>query len=209
MNPSVPRIPGCDDELVRIAREAYESPGRHYHAWSHIEACLAQFEQAQFDAPRAALIALLFHDAVYVAGRRDNEALSAQLADETMARHCDADAAERGAVSQFIRLTASHHGHGVLSTDARTFLDIDLAVLGADEATYDAYAQGVRREFVPAAVPLDAFITGRTRFLRGLLAQPHIFLTKWMRQRREEAARHNIERELQRLPGGTAATQED
>ncbi len=202
MSIALPHIPGCDDELVRIARRAYDSPGRHYHAWSHIEACLVEFRQASFDAPRAALIALLFHDAVYVAGRRDNEALSAKLAEAAMAMHCDAAADERGAVTELILLTASHHADRVMSRDAQTFLDIDLGVLGADAATYDAYAKGVLQEFVPGAVTLDAFVAGRTRFLRGLLDQPNIYFTEWMRTRREAAARRNIERELAQLPEG-------
>jgi len=201
MTTTLPTIPGCNDELVRITRRAYDSPGRHYHAWSHIEACLSEFAQAHFEAPRAALVALLFHDAVYVAGRRDNEALSAQLADEAMAAHCDASPDDRRAVTQLILLTASHHAHGVLSNDAATFLDIDLAVLGADEATYGAYAQGVRQEYVPSAVSAEAFAAGRSSFLRAVLDQPHIYLTDWMRARREAAARINIARELQQVAG--------
>ena len=198
-------IADCDEELVRIARRAYDSPGRHYHAWSHIEACLAEFAKAQADgqvkAPRTVLVALLFHDAVYVAGRRDNELLSAQMAEEAMARNGDSSAQERADVAELIMLTAQHHAHGALSGDAATFLDIDLAVLGADEAIYRAYAQGVRQEFVPSAVSAAAFVEGRGRFLRGLLEQPNIYLTDWMRTRREAAARVNIARELQELSG--------
>jgi predicted metal-dependent HD superfamily phosphohydrolase len=144
---------------------------------------------------------LLFHDALYVAGRRDNEALSATLAEETMVKHCDANADERDAVTELILLTAHHHAHDGLSRDAATFLDIDLAVLGADEATYRAYAEGVRKEFVPSAASPEAFAEGRRRFLRGLLDQPSIYLTDWMRSRREASARINIARELQLLSG--------
>lgn len=205
MTTKLPAIPGCDEELIRIARRAYDSPGRRYHAWSHIEACLAEFAQAQLEvrvmAPRTVLIALLFHDAVYVAGRRDNEALSARLAEEAMAQHGDASAQERRAVAELILLTAHHHAHEALSGDAAIFLDIDLAVLGADEAAYRAYAEGVRQEFVPSAVTPKAFADGRSRFLRDLLDQPNIYLTDWMRGRREAAARMNIARELQELSG--------
>jgi len=205
MTTTLPAIPGCDEDLVRIARRAYDSPGRHYHAWSHIEACLAEFAQAQqemhISEPRTVLIALLFHDAVYVAGRRDNEALSAQLAGDAMARHSDASVHERSAVGELILLTAHHHAHLSLPGDAAIFLDIDLAVLGVDEAAYRAYADGVRQEFVPSAVTPEAFAEGRSRFLRGLLDQPHIYLTDWMRSRREASARTNIARELQELAG--------
>jgi predicted metal-dependent HD superfamily phosphohydrolase len=192
---------GCDEALFRIARESYDSPGRHYHAWSHIEACLNEFKHAPVDQPRAVLLAILFHDAIYVPGRRDNEERSAQLALDTLVAHSRLGADERDEVAQLIRLTASHHAHRTLLHDEAVFLDIDLSVLGADEATYRAYADGVRREFVPAAVTAEAFVAGRSRFLQGLVAQDHIFATAWMRSRREAAARRNIAAELQELAG--------
>ncbi|RQP26080.1 HD domain-containing protein [Piscinibacter terrae] len=193
---------GCDDALFRIARDAYDSPGRHYHGWSHIEACLNQFKEVQVDRPRTVLLAILFHDAIYVPGRRDNEERSAQLAVDTLVAHSRLDADEREEVAQLIRLTASHHAPRTLLHDEAALLDIDLSVLGADEATYRAYADGVRREFVPAAVTSEAFTAGRSRFLHGLLAQEHLFATARMRARREAAARRNIEHELQELAGG-------
>jgi predicted metal-dependent HD superfamily phosphohydrolase len=195
-------LDGCDDALLRIARAAYDSPGRHYHAWSHIEACLEQFKGLHLERPRTVLLAILFHDAVYIPGRRDNEERSAQLAVDALAAHSSLGAGEREAVAELIRLTASHHAPRALLPDEAAFIDIDLSVLGADETAYRAYADGVRREFVPAAVTAEAFTAGRSRFLQGLLAQEHIFATAWMRTRREAAARRNIAGELQALAGG-------
>jgi predicted metal-dependent HD superfamily phosphohydrolase len=192
-------IAGCDAELFRMARAAYESPGRHYHAWSHIEACLHEFAQQRFDRPRAVLLALLFHDAVYVAGRKDNEALSADLADATMTAHCDASPQERQAVRGLILLTASHHAQGALSGDAARLIDIDLAVLGESWPVYCAYADGVRREFCPSAVPEAQFNAGRSQFLHAMLGQAQIYLTEAMRQRLEATARNNIAREIAML----------
>lgn len=194
-------LDGCDDAVFRIARDAYDSPGRHYHAWSHIEACMRQFKDVHLDQPRIVLLAILFHDAIYVPGRRDNEERSAVLATDTLAAHSRLGADERQEVARLICLTASHHAPRTLLHDEAAFIDIDLSVLGADEATYRAYADGVRREFVPAAVTAEAFAAGRSRFLQGLLAQEHIFATTWMRSRREAAARRNIAHELQQLAG--------
>ena len=187
---------GCDAELFQVVRRAYDSPGRVYHAWSHIEMCLRQFNQVHFDDPRTVLMALLFHDAVYVVGDSQNELRSAELAQQSLQRHSNLTGSERDRVSQLIMLTANHHHETVLDGDAAAFIDIDLAVLGSDWPTYEAYAIGVEREFCPAVVSLPMFRAGRRRFLQGLLSQPFIFLTPAMRQSNEAAARRNLQREI-------------
>jgi predicted metal-dependent HD superfamily phosphohydrolase len=78
---------------------------------------------------------------------------------------------------------------------ALLFLDMDMAILAAPPNEYRAYAAAVRAEFVPAVGRLRYRI-GRRRFLRGLLASPHIYLTEWYRERMEERARANVREEL-------------
>lgn len=190
---------GCKPELFHLAKAAYDSPGRHYHAWMHIEACLREFKLQRFDESRAVLLALLFHDAIYIPGRKDNEARSAALADGLIALHSDTSPQERQEVANLILLTASHHAHDTLSPDAARFIDIDLAVLGEPWPAYRAYADGVRREFCPSAVSSQAFVAGRKKFLQGLLQQERIYASEWMRSRREAAARSNIAREIEEL----------
>ena len=190
---------GCDPALFAAVRAAYESPGRHYHAWSHIEACLGEFAGFAWDRPRAALLALLFHDAVYVAGRGDNEERSAELAHAAMRQWTDADEAERQAVRGMILATAHHHANAGAPADTSRLLDIDLAVLGASRDEYDRYAAGVRAEWTPQVVSPAEFIVGRVRFLQGLLAQARIYSTPSMRSRREAAARDNVAREIAQL----------
>ena len=194
-----PALAGIDPALFESVRAAYDSPGRFYHTWGHILTCLGEYRATTFDEPRAVLLALLFHDAVYVAGRKDNEAKSAEFADRTLARLSDVPADERQRVAQMIRFTADHHAAAAASPDARKMLDIDLAVLGADWPSYSAYADGVRREFCPAVTTESMFRIGRSRFLRAVLAQPHVFLTDAARARREPTARENIARELSDL----------
>ncbi|XVJ69334.1 MAG: hypothetical protein HEQ39_06545 [Rhizobacter sp.] len=190
---------GCDAELFRVVRQAYDSPGRVYHAWSHIEMCLREFNQAHFDDPRTVLMALLFHDAVYVVGESTNEWRSAELAQQSLQRHSNLTASERDRVSELIMLTAHHHQPTVLDGDAASFIDIDLAVLGSDWTTYQAYALGVAREFCPAVVSRALFQVGRRRFLQRLLSQPRVFLTPNMRERCEDAARRNLQLEMDEL----------
>jgi predicted metal-dependent HD superfamily phosphohydrolase len=190
---------GCQPELFRTVREAYESPGRVYHAWSHIETCLLEFKHVRLADPRTVLMALLFHDAVYVVGDSQNEWRSAELAQQSLRRHSNLTTSERDRVAQLIMFTASHHSEAALDADAAAFIDIDLAVLGSDWSTYQAYARGVEREYCPAVVSQALFRMGRRRFLQGLLAQPFIFLTPTQRERREATARNHVQREMDEL----------
>jgi predicted metal-dependent HD superfamily phosphohydrolase len=196
---SEPSWQGCEPELFRVVQQAYDSPGRVYHAWRHIEMCLREFKQVQFVEPRTVLVALLFHDAVYVAGDSQNQARSADLARQSLQRYSNLTTSEQDRVVQLIMLTANHHHDTVLDADAAAFIDIDLAVLSSDWPTYQAYAQGVEREFCPSVVSPAMFRLGRRRFLQGLLSQPFVFLTPAMRERGEVDARRNLQREIEAL----------
>ena len=190
---------GCEPELFHVVRKAYESPGRVYHSWAHVEMCLLAFRQVQFVEPRTVLLALLFHDAVYVAGDPQNEMRSAEFAQQSLQRYSNLSTGERDRVVQLIMLTASHHSDVVLDADAAAFIDIDLAVLGSDWPCYQTYALGVEREYCPAVVSLKSFRAGRRGFLQRLLSQPFIFLTPDMRERCEASARRNLQREMDEL----------
>src|SRR5438477_2725832 len=89
----------CDPQVITIARRLYDTPGRHYHTWSHIVACLEQCLALQFLSPRTVFLALLFHDAIYVAGKADNEHESARVADEALSHHSRIGSDERERIS--------------------------------------------------------------------------------------------------------------
>ena len=187
------------DTVMAAARAAYASPGRHYHTWAHIEACLREASSLRFDDPLAVYAALLFHDAIYVAGSKDNEAQSARLAAASLRGHALFDAARSARVEHLILLTASH---GALPADApddeKRLIDIDLSILAAPPAVYQRYAQDVRLEWVPEVVPATQYAQGRAAFLRGVLAAPRIFHSAEFTVR-EGAARTNIAQELAAL----------
>lgn len=190
------------DALIASARAAYASPGRHYHTWAHIEACLREAAALRFDDAPAVYAALLFHDAVYVAGAKDNEAKSADLAVVALRARAGFDAVRCARVAHLIMLTASH---GALAADAprddKRLIDIDLSILAAAPDAYARYAEDVRREWVPAVVNGEQYVQGRAAFLRGVLAAPRIFHSNEFASR-EAAARANIAGELARLGAG-------
>jgi predicted metal-dependent HD superfamily phosphohydrolase len=177
------------DELIA----AYSADGRHYHNLTHIQDCLAALDGVAGLGARDREIltaAIWWHDVIYDPTRPDNEELSARLAEQNVA------AALREEVGRLIRLTQSHRVEPGDRLGA-VMVSIDLGILGAEEAAYDAYAAAIRKEY--AHVPDSAYRAGRTIVLERFAAQPAIYPDKAFAERLEGPARANIRRELQSL----------
>lgn len=202
----MPRFDGAPlaipDACTRALEEAWSTPPRAYHNLDHLDAVLAEFAaaaaRAPWSQPREVYWALCCHDAIYVAGARDNEARSAALADELAARHLPPDL-DRARVRELILLTARHGALASepLDDDDARLLDCDLAILGAAPPVFDAYDAAVAREY--AHVPAAAYRSGRRAFLAGLAAAPRIFCSDDGHRRLDRAARANLTRALSRL----------
>lgn len=177
------------DELIA----AYTAPGRHYHNLAHIEDCLAALARVDDLSARDREIlseAIWWHDVVYDATRSDNEELSAQLAE----RHVRADISQE--VGRLIRLTKTH----AIRSDDRLgaiLISIDLSILGAEPARYDAYAAAIRQEFIH--VPEPDYRAGRAKVLGQFAARPVIFPDAAFAARYDGQARKNLARELAAL----------
>ena len=190
---------GCPEQVFYEAREGYRTPGRHYHTWEHVLDCVEKLRLMPVEAPRTVFLALVFHDAVYVPGRRDNEALSADLAGDILREHTAIPEGEREAIRKIILATRNHWPQTGSSHDLRTALDIDMSILGSDRETYDAYVANVKREFVPAAASEAQFRAGRAAFLSRLLLSRAMFTTEEGKVRWQAAARANVALELAEL----------
>lgn len=196
--------PLLDKALKSELSQRYLSAERHYHGLGHIEAMLALAAELRpiLHDPEAVEAAIWFHDAVYDSRAKDNEARSAILAREKLAASTSAE--RLGRIAAMIEATATHHlppsGNEGATRDAALFLDMDLAVLGADPAAFDAYEQGVRREYAWVAEPM--WRAGRAAVLESFLARAHIYHSAEFRERFEAAARRNIGRSLAALRAG-------
>jgi predicted metal-dependent HD superfamily phosphohydrolase len=177
--------------------EAYAEPHRHYHDTRHLTEVLAIVDDLAPAAADADLVRLAawFHDVVYDPARIDNEDASAAIALEVLG-DLGLPVARRDAVARLVRLTATHDPVAG-DRDGAVLCDADLAVLGADPARYDEYAEGVRREY--AHLSATQFARGRANVLSRLLARHPIFRTPAARSRWEARARANLGRELERL----------
>src|SRR5687767_4607630 len=124
---------------------AYARPPRAYHNLSHVREVLRHYDAVAagpgWGQPAEVQLAVLYHDAIYEAGRSDNEARSADLAVEHIARWLPDAGVDANRIAELIRLTARHgkltpgdFAGDAVPADAMHFLDCDMAILGADPA---------------------------------------------------------------------------
>ena len=172
---------------------AYTTPGRYYHKLAHIEDCLTALARVEHLSPseRDTLSeAIWWHDVVYDATRADNEELSAQLAEQ----HVREDIAAE--VARLIRLTKTHDVQAGDRLGA-ILISIDLSILAAEPARYDAYAAAIRQEFIH--VPETDYRAGRASVLGRFAARPVIFPDAEFAAKYDRPARDNLARELASL----------
>ena len=194
---------GLLDRAPIVALKArYDEPWRHYHAWPHPQAMLHHLAAAGADGVAvvdhdAAVGFILWHDAVYdpQAGGGRNERLSAALCSAEMAAIASPVAVDRAVAA--IEATVRHQLPDRDCPDGALLLDIDLSILGADAAAFDAYDTAIRREY--AHVAEADYRAGRRAILSAFLDRPRLYLTDWGHDRWEASARVNLRRAIDRL----------
>lgn len=193
--------PLIDADLQADLTELYRAPDRHYHGLAHIQALLALAAEIRpllvdFEAVEAAI---WFHDAIYDSRAADNETKSAEFARERLAGRTSTE--RLAIIVAMIEATTTHAlpqlGDRDALSDAAHFLDMDLAILGAEPGAFDAYELAVRREY--AWVPEEAWRAGRAAVLKKFLALERIFHTGAFIARYERRARDNLARSLAAL----------
>jgi predicted metal-dependent HD superfamily phosphohydrolase len=186
--------------IFRALVDAYRGPGRFYHNLAHLRVVLQRLDalRGRADDPVALRFAAWFHDAVYDPRAADNEERSAAWAARALSE-LGLPAPTVDEVRRLILLTKTRRPGGE-DRSGHVLLDADLAILGADEGSYRAYARAVRQEY--AWVDDGAYRAGRARVLRSFLERPRIYTTPEMVEAFEERARANLRGELQELEAG-------
>jgi len=190
----------CPPALETALRNAYATPPRAYHDFSHVEEMLGHMACVpHWDNPVSVALAELFHDAIYEAGRPDNESRSAEFAARWIDQQLSHVPVDVERVQPLILLTARHGrlSRAELDPEAALFLDCDVAILGADTERYAAYEAGIAHEY--RAVPPEMYRVGRAHFLKSVLAKSTIYLSDFFTERLEAKARRNLERALRVL----------
>ena len=174
---------------------AYAEPHRRYHTRRHVERCLTLLEGVGDLTTRCRRLltwAIWWHDAVYIPGAKDNEDMSALMALHDL-QELGEPRDERTEVARLIWLTKGHHVHPH-DRLGEILVSIDLAILGAAPAEYDAYVAQIRAEY--ADVDAAGWNRGRTAVLKHFLAVPAIYPEPEFKARLEKQARENLSREL-------------
>jgi predicted metal-dependent HD superfamily phosphohydrolase len=94
-------------------------------------------------------------------------------------------------------ILATRHEAVANDADSRLVVDIDLSILGVDEAAYAQFEVNVRKEY--RWVPSLLFRRKRAEILESFLARPEIYTTQLFRDRYEVTARRNLSQAIERL----------
>lgn len=187
---SGPRSQKMFAEIVKRHSERH----RRYHGLSHLKALFTVLDPVWKDIsePVRIELAIWYHDIIYKPLRNDNEEKSAALAASRLSG-AGVDPGLVARVARLIQATADHPGGGADHDDA-LFLDADFSILGAPPDIYNAYIEGIRKEY--RLVPGPMFNSGRSKFLEHALEQNRIFHTDHFETIFGTQARKNMAREL-------------
>lgn len=191
----VRRVPSCALAAPRVAGELialYSQPERRFHNLGHIADCLRTLDEvrALVATPDAVELALWFHDAIYVAGARDNEDRSVELF-RSLASGVDAAFGDEIAAL----IMATKHSAKAESGDCGYMVDIDLAGFGVGWDEFMRKGAELRDEY--AMQSDDEYYHGQVSFLTQLRARPAFYCTAYFRTRYEDKAQDNLRRLLE------------
>lgn len=178
----------------------YSQPHRHYHNGSHVINLLQRLDKLKpnsrpgFDRFLETEIAILFHDAIYNIGAKDNEEASALLARAFLfsvnAQHAEKDRTSFVDKVQAAIMATKHDGREPDGNAARLMVDLDLAHFADPWDLFNASNKLIRAEF--NAVPDEMYCIGRVNFLLQLITKPIYHVLTEL----EQPARANIKRHV-------------
>lgn len=191
---------GNESNIFAAVIGGYDNPGRYYHSCRHLLQVLEEFDQVkeQVENGGAVELALWLHDLVYEPGSGVNELISAAAA-RTYALRLTGSNTFADKVDELIRATT--HACEPKDRDTAFMLDIDLAILGYPRDRFEAYEDGIRKEF--SFLPLLTYRKERRTVLTGFLKRHTLYHTAYFQERYEKPARDNVRRLLEKWEQGT------
>lgn len=176
----------------------YRERHRRYHTTAHVAHVLHDVEVLATEESvtdiGSTVAAAFYHDAVYEPRYPANERASARLATRDLTQ-LGWDEHHVGSVVTMIEATQDHLDPPDI--DTAVLFDADLAILGARPTDYEAYSKAVRAEY--RYLDEEEWTTGRALVLRSFLDRNAIYATRTGAALWEEAARRNLQTELESL----------
>lgn len=178
--------------VYRVITDYYGQRHRSYHTLDHIRQMLDDMEKYFPGASELEILAIWFHDLVYIPGSTENEAQSTwQMAALLRGIYTNEELMVAG---NHILATAYHvKERRPYSPGSKRLRDIDLLALAIDPRDYDINTRKIWEEL---NLPEDVWRLGRKRFIQKMLSQPRIYLTDELHTWFEHLARTNLKREL-------------
>ena len=181
-------------DYVEILFKDKLSSEKFYHNFIHTTYTVNKAEEIMRNTPvsgddqEKVLLALWFHDVVYLPKAHDNEEQSAVLAQKRLSQTgLDTDEIER--IAKYILATKAHQNI-VGDTDLDFLLDIDLAILASPKLRFEEYEQQIRQEY--SWVAEDIYQQKRQQVLQGFYQQQRLYQTDYFYQRLESRAKGNL-----------------
>jgi len=179
-----------DAALLLELTRCYTEPHRHYHGLPHIAWLLDRGREVDLDDDQ--VLAIWFHDAIYVPGAADNEVRSAALA---VAR-LSAAGLPTVQVRRIERIVLDTERHVPQSEASKLVIDLDLASLALSRPAFERNSVRIRAEY--GDFDDETFYAGRRKFMEAFLGRERIFWTEWGAPL-EERARENLRLDLERF----------
>ena len=184
------------EKLWKEIEVQYSKSGRFYHNLSHLDNLTVSLTPV-FDKIldwQTILFSIAYHDIVYNPIKKNNEEISAELANKRLLE-LGVSKFQRDRCFSQIMATKTHSFSN--DSDTNYFTDADLSILGSVGDEYIQYAQLIRKEY--KYLPDFVYKPGRQKVLRRFLEMQQIFKTDYFYEHFEHQARINLDNELKLL----------
>lgn len=169
--------------------QRYLEPHRTYHDIGHPVDLLTIAKKFEQELTNEQVLAIWYHDAIYVTGSSTNEEDSANLFMEHSVHDTDIN---RNLVRQIILDTKEEIPN---VEESKLVIDLDLSGLGSSREQYAFNGSQIAIE--NAKVTTNQWFINREAWLEKFLGREFIYHTDWGREKFESTARENMEWELQ------------
>lgn len=177
-------------------KDSYTKEYRHYHTLEHLMHFYQELLEIKHQVKdwNTVLMAMFYHDIVFLPTRNDNEKSSCELAEVSL-ETVEIPQQTILKCQKMIMATKKHE----LSDDLDTnfFTDADLSIIGSDEKTYNQYVEEIKLEYYYLSD--ESYRIGRSKIIKRLLKMDNLYKTPHFYDRYEVQARKNLNSELKSL----------
>jgi predicted metal-dependent HD superfamily phosphohydrolase len=181
-----------EEEILDDIFTRYAEDWRVYHNSDHLLHVLNELDQYPDEKPPEVLMALLYHDSVYIPLRHDNEIKSAELARRSLTKYKFLDI-ER-IVDAIMATEHRHQTHGEINS---LVCDIDLSPLGKETTEFEKDSLNIEQEYGIKGDEKKEH--HRSNILLKFLSFPKIFLNDYFFEKYEKQTTKNLQLEIDRL----------